>query len=172
MCCSEARTSQGSPPQVRGKHKIPATEEEDKGITPAGAGKTLVTRCNDKVPMDHPRRCGENNSPQKSRFQPPGSPPQVRGKPNDETSISAHTGITPAGAGKTKLATNPADLRQDHPRRCGENSDITSQRSYKSGSPPQVRGKRAPTAVTVEGQGITPAGAGKTSIGFWGNLKI
>ena len=72
-------------------------------------------------------------------------------------------GITPAGAGKTIKALNQQLSPWDHPRRCGENSDITSQRSYKSGSPPQVRGKPLQGLSVFRARRITPAGAGKTS---------
>ena len=51
----------GSPPQVRGKHIIHGTCPSTEGITPAGAGKTLVF-----VSVKKPFL---------------GSPPQVRGKP-------------------------------------------------------------------------------------------
>ena len=50
----------GSPPQVRGK---PVPENESNTccrITPAGAGKTLITTQKAADAKDHPRRCGEN----------------------------------------------------------------------------------------------------------------
>ena len=61
---------------------------------------------------------------------------------------SAH-GITPAGAGKTYYISNQRREKEDHPRRCGENS---------------VRGK----PNRMQGR-ITPAGAGKT--GFHGGHR-
>ena len=50
----------GSPPQVRGKHIIRRFQIPVSGITPAGAGKTLLLRCRRMCCRDHPRRCGEN----------------------------------------------------------------------------------------------------------------
>ena len=94
---------------------------------------------------------------------PFGSPPQVRGKPNDETSISAHTGITPAGAGKTGVLLPHVVAAEDHPRRCGENSVTRMPALTCKGSPPQVRGKRNGLPRDTLPAGITPAGAGKTS---------
>ena len=54
---------------------------------------------------------------------------------------------------------------QDHPRRCGENRKRTVLYVIDTGSPPQVRGKRAIIAQCVLYSGITPAGAGKTETG-------
>ena len=50
----------GSPPQVRGKHSNHAANDGNKGITPAGAGKTSRTQTTALMAKDHPRRCGEN----------------------------------------------------------------------------------------------------------------
>ena len=86
----------------------------------------------------------------------------MRGKPNDETSISAHTGITPAGAGKTLPVVAVGVLIRDHPRRCGENRFLTVLQFRHAGSPPQVRGKRFQAEKQPQGSRITPAGAGKT----------
>ena len=53
-------------------------------------------------------------------------------------------------------------MPQDHPRRCGENSDSCSPYCSTIGSPPQVRGKPKYQELTTTMTGITPAGAGKT----------
>ncbi len=111
---------------------------------------------------DHPRRCGENTRLWTDEQTRTGSPPQVRGKPNDETSISAHTGITPAGAGKTVGGKASAGRFPDHPRRCGENFVIFIYLPGFGGSPPQVRGKLSFFLCQPSTYGITPAGAGKT----------
>ena len=112
--------------------------------------------------QDHPRRCGENKEAQAIKVLCTGSPPQVRGKLGFVKIACTLIGITPAGAGKTFCHTFFAGCVKDHPRRCGENSDITSQRSYKSGSPPQVRGKLGMAGFGIDTSRITPAGAGKT----------
>ena len=54
-------------------------------------------------------------------------------------------------------------LIQDHPRRCGENKEAQAIKVLCTGSPPQVRGKLAGTAIGSIAGRITPAGAGKTS---------
>ena len=50
--------------------------------------------------------------------------------------------ITPADAGKTQFAAYPANMRQDHPRGCGENADSPPNPQPCAGSPPRMRGKR------------------------------
>ena len=93
----------GSPPQVRGKHKELENPYEIKRITPAGAGKTphFAFICADA--RDHPRRCGENRLFYAAFASLLGSPPQVRGKPLLLRLSFGRYGITPAGAGKTKV---------------------------------------------------------------------
>ena len=90
-------------------------------ITPAGAGKTCWRKSVMQRFQDHPRRCGENVAGAEPQRLTAGSPPQVRGKPDEVTAYQEATRITPAGAGKT----------------------ITLVQSFGQalGSPPQVRGK-------------------------------
>ena len=52
--------------------------------------------------------------------------------------------------------------KEDHPRRCGENSPIRLASYSPTGSPPQVRGKHFGREAGATGVRITPAGAGKT----------
>ena len=52
----------------------------DDGITPAGAGKTILITAPKTVWRDHPRRCGENLATLGIFSAGCGSPPQVRGK--------------------------------------------------------------------------------------------
>ena len=58
--CRTGSIQPGSPPQVRGKLLTHATRQRNAGITPAGAGKTLVFFVPAVDVWDHPRRCGEN----------------------------------------------------------------------------------------------------------------
>ena len=51
---------------------------------------------------------------------------------------------------------------EDHPRRCGENTDHPEYFSPHGGSPPQVRGKLPSYLTCLSLNRITPAGAGKT----------
>ena len=91
----------GSPPQVRGKQVFYYRRRKQVGITPAGAGKTILFRQQINITQDHPRRCGENRVSLTTVMVQEGSPPQVRGKPQVLQGIGEVIGITPAGAGKT-----------------------------------------------------------------------
>ena len=93
-----------------------------------------------------------------------GSPPQVRGKLIDFRVFLTFDGITPAGAGKTRLCNRNESQHLDHPRRCGENTACRCGAFGSSGSPPQVRGKRRMRRGRPRWLRITPAGAGKTKI--------
>ncbi len=152
----------GSPPQVRGKLFVNRFFAKIKRITPAGAGKTATPRTRLVVSRDHPRRCGENTRALADNLDIRGSPPQVRGKPCCFTFPMKGSGITPAGAGKTRSSRNAQIVNRDHPRRCGENSVHSSADTCRMGSPPQVRGKRQKEIARAVHGGITPAGAGKT----------
>ena len=131
----------GSPPQVRGKHRDGSGLFRHDRITPAGAGKTktsfeVISSC-----QDHPRRCGENPCCRTAQKRKLGSPPQVRGKQVHFLDCGDDTGITPAGAGKTRPRRNAEGGNGDHPRRCGENENGYYIMNARKGSPPQVRGK-------------------------------
>ena len=152
----------GSPPQVRGKHYRARRARQRSGITPAGAGKTILCRRVTVGYEDHPRRCGENFAAFLSAARTSGSPPQVRGKPVKTITFTRHFRITPAGAGKTVLYINFACGARDHPRRCGENRSFNAMYFSNIGSPPQVRGKLDTADDAPSHERITPAGAGKT----------
>ena len=152
----------GSPPQVRGKLKDALENTSTRGITPAGAGKTLFFLLYCLVSWDHPRRCGENHAHAHGMPCRQGSPPQVRGKLSKEDSMGNDERITPAGAGKTKAAIDELAECEDHPRRCGENyGNLVSYNAWE-GSPPQVRVKPTGASTDTATLRITPAGAGKT----------
>ena len=147
---------------MRGKHFFLAGFVLLHGITPAGAGKTILGLFLDLKFWDHPRRCGENRILAACYGGCLGSPPQVRGKHICSFYPRYLSRITPAGAGKTTHGTNVAWGFWDHPRRCGENADTEAGYSAMIGSPPQVRGKRRLRLRLYPHARITPAGAGKT----------
>ena len=154
---------QGSPPQVRGKPSVGSFPVSLSGITPAGAGKTLLLSVLLPMIQDHPRRCGENTDTYHPHIHALGSPPQVRGKPSREEVTFFLPRITPAGAGKTRRCRRGLSIYKDHPRRCGENFAFAVKVVGVSGSPPQVRGKLKGSTLAGAYIGITPAGAGKTA---------
>ena len=162
----------GSPPQVRGKLIVISTDKFMFRITPAGAGKTGFLVVCTKQAEDHPRRCGENVAYHTKLCVTDGSPPQVRGKLPYR--FLGHVGkrITPAGAGKTGFGMRFNYRFEDHPRRCGENIVIDYDWYSKTGSPPQVRGKRGTKPTMTKDQRITPAGAGKTRATILGCPRV
>ena len=74
------RQRQGSPPRMRGKDYEKDLKTKERGITPAYAGKSLLTRNIIKTYRDHPRVCGEKPHIGQRRFLQKGSPPRMRGK--------------------------------------------------------------------------------------------
>ncbi len=70
--------------------------------------------------------------------------------------------ITPACAGNTPQ--QPADNREcrDHPRVCGEYSELYGDKFTATGSPPRVRGIPSASVLTRSNSRITPACAGNT----------
>ena len=128
---------------MRGKQSADPEPENENGITPADAGKTVPSSTRFAYATDHPRGCGENFEQVIDVKQVAGSPPRMRGKQDRPEVIDRRTGITPADAGKTNLAKVIQIINMDHPRGCGENPSI-----------------RHPAGA---GRWITPADAGKTS---------
>ena len=105
-------------------------------------------------------------------YTPSGSPPQVRGKRFVPLGFAEMPGITPAGAGKTVWEFQSLLSVQDHPRRCGENQDVSATSRKTAGSPPQVRGKLFHPNVSYVPPRITPAGAGKTFVNSFISLIL
>ena len=111
----------GSPPRMRGKDLKAYWAISIRRITPAYAGKRLLT-----VPLtgdsrDHPRVCGEKFSISFLSMGVMGSPPRMRGKVLNRTGCLCRSGITPAYAGKS--------------------ASFPQVKQFVSGSPPRMRGK-------------------------------
>ena len=132
------------------------------GITPAGAGKTVLQCCIVRATADHPRGCGENSNVASGNFSAAGSPPRMRGKQLCFRPPTAENRITPADAGKTEVVSRLTAVEADHPRGCGENRNPLRRVGNKNGSPPRMRGKPSREEVTFFFPRITPADAGKT----------
>ena len=107
--CKNTAQGTGSPPRMRGKLEEESNAYRYKRITPADAGKT---RCAAGIIIkyeDHPRGCGENTEKDETLFALLGSPPRMRGKPEQYCKTLLHQGITPADAGKTQNRNNKQD---------------------------------------------------------------
>ena len=72
-------------------------------------------------------------------------------------------GITPAYAGKRISCSSICPPGRDHPRVCGEKTDLTFALIRVKGSPPRMRGKELSSIVKLPPHRITPAYAGKRS---------
>ena len=138
----EKSDAAGSPPRMRGKLYGVCFGSDGLRITPADAGKTTDVVAFVNVLEDHPRGCGENVH---------------RAAP-----LHRRLRITPADAGKTIPHSIQCSNVQDHPRGCGENCTTFPTAEQAHGSPPRMRGKRRPRRNAEDGNGITPADAGKT----------
>ena len=131
----------GSPPRVRGKAQVVGGEESPGGITPAGAGKSWLSKDRDQIDEDHPRGCGEKFVLWLVLSFVLGSPPRVRGKEGESKMNELILGITPAGAGKSAIDPGETGIFMDHPRGCGEKLRLSGTSPSAMGSPPRVRGK-------------------------------
>ena len=100
------RSTTGSPPRGRGKAFTAAKVAVRHRITPAWAGKSLVTPSIPQTRGDHPRVGGEKTVTEKGETQRTGSPPRRRGKDRRLVVDVLPEGITPAWAGKS-LASQP-----------------------------------------------------------------
>ena len=139
--CAWRQGSGGSPPHGRGKAVPSSMQHTGPGITPAWAGKSLLTIPKLTTARDHPRMGGEKCIQQLHGSHGQGSPPHGRGKVRAGELGHGPGRITPAWAGKSCAA---AALL--HPN---------------LGSPPHGRGKGARHPGQGIWKGITPAWAGK-----------
>ena len=91
-----------------------------------------------------------------------GSPPHRRGKVGLDGGLSEAVGITPAQAGKSKLALCTPSCPTDHPCAGGEKNKELEGVWLPMGSPPRGRGKDINNKLAALLEGITPAWAGKS----------
>ena len=131
----------GSPPHARGRLLSCLVGGLVPRITPACAGKTLLSFGRGGNPRDHPRMRGEDKPRQKVGLNHPGSPPHARGRPFTSVRMRCSRRITPACAGKTRWAWLQALLRRDHPRMRGEDQGVGHGDRCAVGSPPHARGR-------------------------------
>ena len=152
----------GSSPRVRGKLFADTHREDNYGLIPACAGKTLPRYSICQHARAHPRVCGENLVLVEEMRGQRGSSPRVRGKRGEESRRDSLSGLIPACAGKTQCARKIWSATWAHPRVCGENEYLRSGSKIQPGSSPRVRGK----PILIEGNafrsGLIPACAGKT----------
>ena len=89
----------------------------------------------------------------------------MRGKVYPDNPDKGHAWITPAYAGKSDNFFLCFNFRGDHPRLCGEKRKISRSFSVLRGSPPPMRGKGTEHRQDYRQNRITPAYAGKSTLG-------
>ena len=132
---------EGSPPPMRGKGVDAYRFYKNRRITPAYAGKSDNKVGEIAEWEDHPRLCGEKDSPLLNSTLILGSPPPMRGKVFLILSLLILLRITPAYAGKRVALHLHIGFRRDHPRLCGEKNFFGLCQHQYLGSPPPMRGK-------------------------------
>ena len=147
---------------MRGKVKQTLKAASGHGITPAYAGKSILYAAGAFCSWDHPRVCGEKIIIGKRQVGKTGSPPRMRGKAHRASGRNALSGITPAYAGKRSWKESRPCACGDHPRVCGEKCRFQLAVRNPLGSPPRMRGKGFPAALSCRRARITPAYAGKS----------
>ena len=162
----------GSPPHMRGKVISRRGFDSNDGITPAHAGKSSLLHIHSQALRDHPRTCGEKHNTCFYPLSIVGSPPHMRGKVGYFACRSSSGGITPAHAGKRSFIFKKFCKAGDHPCTCGEKLSSLEISQPEFGSPPHMRGKAGTSSETVAYKGITPAHAGKSTVGSNRNIAI
>ena len=160
----DARVGQsGSSPLTRGKPIPGKPLGLGPRLIPAHAGKTPRHRHHRRPSRAHPRSRGENRDT--LAFHPAigGSSPLTRGKLPASSHALRDSGLIPAHAGKTPRPYPRAVPGWAHPRSRGENDAEVGLQGPDEGSSPLTRGKQARVGAQVDGYGLIPAHAGKTS---------
>ena len=154
----------GSSPLMRGIHYTQAKILIKYRIIPAHAGNTSSVRAGSFLCMDHPRSCGEYNTPTTVSYNLLGSSPLMRGIPYGAVCLTLTSRIIPAHAGNTEEYEEEEEEEEDHPRSCGEYAIGTSRQYISNGSSPLMRGIHDPLIVTCVILRIIPAHAGNTYV--------
>ena len=154
---------QGSSPHVRGARAGRARPAGPSGIIPACAGSTPRRRTGTGKEWDHPRMCGEHYGDSDFVNELEGSSPHVRGARFIKSATQDAVGIIPACAGSTVEQLFLTTVIGDHPRMCGEHTDLGKIVRVQWGSSPHVRGAPYRQAVFRHRAGIIPACAGSTA---------
>ena len=161
----------GSSPRMRGTRCQKNAAGERHGIIPAYAGNTAITFSKSRGSRDHPRVCGEHPDTPLNFTGVKGSSPRMRGTRWGRHKGQLEEGIIPAYAGNTSVPSGRVQKRRDHPRVCGEHSNILTVFSGKAGSSPRMRGTRTGFQSPRGIFGIIPAYAGNTIAKKTANAK-
>ena len=149
---------------MRGAVHLPSRWHQDHRITPADAGSRLLGVFGAAFQTDHPRGCGEQYVRINCADGEDGSPPRMRGADDAKPNPRAWQRITPADAGSSASLISATAASQDHPRGCGEQSEVFGDVCKSGGSPPRMRGAVRLLSAVASGIRITPADAGSSDV--------
>ena len=152
----------GSSPRMRGKLATRICRTANQRIIPAHAGQTMAEPGFLATITDHPRACGANPTPIRPIIAGVGSSPRMRGKPRRRGRHALRGRIIPAHAGQTSSTYTESSWITDHPRACGANPQIFTDKEYMIGSSPRMRGKLHQVQRATYADRIIPAHAGQT----------
>lgn len=114
----------GSSPLARGIRSVCSAKRHPVGIIPACAGNTKSDKYCQNLYWDHPRLCGEYLLSPSIWCVMLGSSSLVRGIRGRNGTKGLLDRIIPACAGNTKTNCTNITITKDHPRLCGEYSEI------------------------------------------------
>ena len=126
------------------------------GIIPAHAGLTPRGPSSAVAPRDHPRACGAHTEVSDMKKQYEGSSPRMRGSLRLVSSYRSPSGIIPAHAGLTTVASFFSGPAKDHPRACGAHFCVPPYKSIRKGSSPRMRGSLDVWPATPIRMGSSP----------------
>ena len=152
----------GSSPLTRGKLSTVTDSLCARGIIPAHAGKTCLSRPRAGFARAHPRSCGENTQSFLAKIAVMGSSPLTWGKPRGGQLPHRLPGFIPFHAGKTADVRRCIAILEVHPRSRRENTTKKRSAPIKTGSSPLTRGKQPRTILGRRTEQLIPAHAGKT----------
>ena len=151
----------GSPPHARGGDPPGYGDPARDRITPACAGRRLLSEHDAPVTMDHPRMRGEEACSRRLLSSSRGSPPHARGGADRVDQRAGDGRITPACAGRRPGRRRGGAVAADHPRMRGEEGAAYVAHGESGGSPPHARGGGPHGAKEPVRRRITPACAGR-----------
>ena len=140
---STTQTAPGSSPLTRGAQPGFPYFHGSRGLIPAHAGSTRCGRCRAMRRTAHPRSRGEHNPQRESNTEKMGSSPLTRGAQWKTALRNWQSGLIPAHAGSTPLASCRSSRAPAHPRSRGEHWVIRPFMRGSGGSSPLTRGARS-----------------------------
>ena len=151
-------------PRTCGEHVLGGAHVDLRHrIIPAHAGSTVSSSVMGTSFRDHPRTCGEHTVNSEGYRINTGSSPHMRGALHVRPRRHGGPGIIPAHAGSTPSWATSTCCAGDHPRTCGEHTNLNALWKPCLGSSPHMRGARRGGVVGRRRPGIIPAHAGSTS---------